>query len=323
MAVSLSGLPPVVPFLLLILTRQHGSGSGPMRQPWTSAARSVTMRRMNNLLVQSAVVPFAVSMVTAGILRLLAGSTHGPAMAGAATTLAFIAGFVLILGAPTAWPAAATQKIFFIAIIGGIFGLALDLSREARHVTLLFSALAPAPALIWLGWPHLVTPHWSDVVALALIALAGGGVLTELQSRNAQPAESCIKLLVAAMTLALIALIGASAVYAQLCGVLTAAAAGFLFWLWPFARCRFTASAIFGIGLIFIAVAGAIAVFTPVPKPALGLLLPIFFADRALGRFDTGIHKLNHALRPFLLGVIALIPAIAAIGLAHLISGSY
>jgi len=282
------------------------------------------MPRMNDLLVQSAFVPFAASVAAAGIIRLVAGTTNGPAMAGAAVTVGFLIGFVLIFGAPMAWPASATQKLFFIAIIGGIFGLSLDLSREARHITLFVSALMPVLPLLWLGWPRLIQPDWGDIVTLAVIALAGGGVLTELYSRHAQPAESAVKLLIGAMTLALIALISSSASYAQLCGVLIAATAGFLFWLWPLARCRFAASAVFGPGLLFISLVGAVAVFTTASRPALGLLLPIFYADRALGRFDTGIRKLNQALKPMLLAVIALIPAIAAVGPAHLLgSGGY
>ena len=279
------------------------------------------MPRMNDLLVQSAFVPFAVSVAAAGMIRLVAGSTSGPAMAGAAVTVGFITGFVLLFGAPMAWPDSATEKLFFIAVVGGIFGLALDLSREARHITLFVSALTPALPLLWLGWPRIMQADWTDILTLVVIALAGGGVLTELYGRHAQPAESGVKLVVGAMTLALIALIGTAASYAQLCGVLTAALAGFLFWLWPLARCRFAASAVFGPGLLFISLVGAIAVFTGVSRPALGLLLPIFYADRALGRFDTGIHKLNQALKPVLLAIIALIPAIAAVGLAHLLDG--
>jgi hypothetical protein len=265
-----------------------------------------------------------VSLAIAGVLRLIAGSTNGPAMAGAAIVIGFITGFILLFGAPSAWPDTATQKIFFLAILGGIFGLGLDLSREARHITMFVSALTPAVALAWLGWPRLIAADWAGILTLAIVALAGGGVLTELYSRSAQPAESAVKLLVGAMALALIALIGGSASYAQLCGVLTAATAGFLFWTWPVARCRFAASAVFGGGLVYIALVGATAAFTSVSKPALGLLLPIFFADRALGRFDTGIRRLNQAIKPIFLAVIALIPAIAAVGLAHLLdSGGY
>jgi hypothetical protein len=280
------------------------------------------MPRMNDLLVQSAFVPFAVSVAAAGIIRLVAGSTSGPAMAGAAVIVGFITGFVLLFGAPMAWPASATQKLFFIAIVGGIFGLALDLSREARHITLFVSALTPVLPLLWLGWPRVTDASWGDIATLAVIALAGGGVLTELYGRHAQPAESAVKLLIGAMTLAMLALVGTAASYAQLCAVLTAAMAGFLFWLWPLARCRFAASAVFGPGLLFVAMVGAVATFTSVSRPALGLLLPIFYADRALGRFDTGIHRLNQALKPMLLAVIALIPAIAAVGLAHLLNGN-
>jgi hypothetical protein len=240
-------------------------------------------------------------------------------MAGAAIGLAFLVGYVLILGAPAVWPPSATQKIFFIAIVGGIFGLSLDLSREARHVTLLAAALTPAIALAWLGWTRIVRPDWIDILTLVVIAAAAGAVLTELYGRNTQPAESAVKLLIAAVALSLVALIGTSASLAQLGGVLAAAVAGFALWVWPTPRARFAASALFGGGLVFIALTGAVALYSNASKPALGLLLPIFFADRALGPFDTGIHKLNQALRPLLLGVIALIPAIAAVGLAHLL----
>jgi hypothetical protein len=277
------------------------------------------MPAMDDLLLQSALIPFVTAAVAAGILRLVAGSTHGTAMAGAAIGLAFLAGYVMILGAPSVWPPSATQKIFFIAIVGGIFGLSLDLSREARHVTLLAAALTPAIALAWLGWTRIVRPDWIDILTLVVIAAAAGAVLTELYGRNTQPAESAVKLLIAAVTLSLVALIGTSASLAQLSGVLAAAVAGFALWVWPTPRARFAASALFGGGLVFVALTGAVALFSNASKPALGLLLPIFFADRALGPFDTGIHKLNQALRPLLLGVIALIPAIASVGLAHLL----
>jgi hypothetical protein len=278
---------------------------------------------MNDLLVQSAFIPFAVALVSAGILRFVAGSMHGPAMAGAAICLAFLTGYVLVFGPPAYWPPSAAQKLFFIAIVGGILGMSLDLSRESRPITLFVGALAPALAALWLGWSRLLALDWADIATLILVAVAGGGVLTELYSKNVQPADSAVKLLIAAFSLAIVSLIGASASYAQLAGILAAATVGFGFWLWPVARCRFAASAVFGGGLVFISMVGAISVFTTASKPALGLLLPIFFADRALGRFDTGIHRLNQAIKPVLLGIIALIPAIAAVGLAHLLRGGY
>lgn len=277
---------------------------------------------MNDLLVQSAFIPFAVALVSAGVLRLVTGQSCGPAMAGGAIGLAFLTGYILVFGTPAVWPPSATQKLFFIAMIGGIAGLSFDLSRESRPITLLIGGLAPAMALTWLGWPRLLALDWADIAILAVIAVAGAAIVGELFNKNAQPSESAVKLLIAAISLSVVALIGTSASYAQLAGILAAAVAGFLFWVWPVGRCRFAASAVFSGGLVFISMVGAIAVFTTAPKPALGLLLPIFFADRALGRLDTGIHKLNQALKPVLLAIIALIPAIAAIGLAHLLSGS-
>jgi hypothetical protein len=109
---------------------------------------------------------------------------------------------------------------------------------------------------------------------------------------------------------------------AQLCGVLPAAAGGFALWLWPKPRLQFAASALLGGGLVFVALAGSVAVFTNAAKPALLLLLPIFFAERALGRRSRGIHKKNQVLMPILTAVAASVPAIAAVALAYHLGGS-
>ena len=124
------------------------------------------MPAMHDLILQSAVIPFAVAAVSAGILRLVAGSTHGPPMAGAAIGIAFLAGYVLILGAPVAWPSSAIQKLFFVTIIGTIFGMSLDLSREARPITLMtvMESLMPSSPGRRLHIPRttnsIVTPAW-------------------------------------------------------------------------------------------------------------------------------------------------------------------
>lgn len=279
------------------------------------------MPAMDDLLLRSALIPLAVAAVAAGLLRLLAGSAHGPAMAGAAICLAFLTGYILMAGAPAVWPPSAVQKIFFIAAAGGIFGLSVDLSPRARRLTALGALLAPALALAWLGWPRVVRLDWADGATLLVVAAAGAAILAELHGRNAQPAESAVKLSIASVALAAIALLGASASMAQLCGVLAASAAGFALWLWPKPRLRFAASALFGGGLVFVALLGSVAVFSNASKPALCLLLPVFFAGRALGRADAGLHKLGQAVKPLLVAAIAVVPAIAAVGLAQLLGG--
>ena len=277
--------------------------------------------RMEDFVIRTAAIPFAVAAVTAGLLRLAAGRTEGSAMAGAAICLGFLAGYLLILGLPNAWPPASAQKVFFIALAGGIAGLALDAGPESRRLALPAAVLSPLPALGWMGWTRLSIPDWADALTLLLVAAAGAAALAGLHARGERPAECAFKLAVAAAALAVLALLGASASMAQLCGALAAAAAGFALWLWPRPRLRFSASALLGGGLVLVALAGSVAVFTNAPKPALALLLPVFFAERALGRFAAAPPRKRPALEPAAVAAMALIPAAAAVGLALILAG--
>ena len=280
------------------------------------------MRAMHDLLIQSILVPFAVAFVSAGVLRYALGAENGPAAAGVAVPVGFLAAYTLIFGLPTVWPPSATQKLYFIAAIGGAAGLYLDLSRVARPVILAVTAIYPLAALLWIGWARVIALDWIDISVLAVTAAAGVAVLANLSRSRASPSESGIKLVVGALALAAIALAGTSASYGQLCAALAAATAGFCLWLWPVSRCRFAASALFGGGLMLFALIGAIAVFSTAPKAALCLLLPIFFADRALGRVGEKLKTERPTLWPVLVGFVALIPAAAAVTLAQMLGGS-
>ena len=280
------------------------------------------MRSMDDLLLQSGVFPFAAAVLGAGVLRLIAGSKRGPLIAGGAIGIGFLVGFVLILGAPARWPLSSSEKLFAIATLATMLGLALDLSRDSPPVTRLLAAVLPLAALTWVGWSRITGQDWIDIASLAAVALGGGFVLTQLFASGEQATESGIKLMIACVALALIAVFGTSASLGQLAGALAAATTGFLVWIWPVPRFPFAAAAVLGGGLTFVALTGIVAVFTDAPKPALAMLLPIFFADLALSRMPRTQRGLNRAIRPVLLGAVALIPALAAVGLASLLGSS-
>ena len=277
---------------------------------------------MDTLLIHSALVPFAVAAAAAGLLRLIGGADLGAMIATAGIGLAFAIGHMLILGLPAAWPTSAAQKILVVAVAATAVGLALDLSNGRSTMTRLLAYLLPLAALLWLGWARVAALDWIDIAALALTVVAGGYAVSRPLAEGAETADSGVKLMVAAAALGFVAVIGRSASFGQLAGVLAAATAGFLAWNWPVARFRFGAAAVLGAGTIFLALAGAIAVFTNAPKAALVLLLPIFFADRAVGRIRIGARRPGDAVRPVLVFAVAAIPAIAAVGLAHILGGS-
>lgn len=279
------------------------------------------MRAMDDLLLQSGVFPFAAAALGAGILRLIGGSARGPLIAAGGIGIGFMVGYVLILGVPTRWPLSSSDKLFAIAALATALGLTLDLSRDSPPVTRLFAAALPLAALAWLGWPRIVSLDWIDIATLAAVALGGGFILTQHFEMGPKATESGIKLMIACIALALVSVFGASASLGQLAGALAAATAGFLVWIWPAPRFPVTASAMLGGGLIFVALTGVVAVYTDAPKPALAMLLPIFFADLALSRVPRSQRGLNRAVRPILLAAVASIPALAAVGLASLLGG--
>jgi len=279
------------------------------------------MRAMDDLFLQSGIAPFAAAALGAGVLRLAGGSARGPLIAAGGIGIGFLVGFILILGAPVRWPQSSGEKLFAIAAIATALGLALDLSRDAPPVTRLIAALSPAAALTWLGWPRIIGLDWIDIATLAAVALAGGFALTRFFASGPPATDSGVKLMIACIALALVSIFGASASLGQLAGALAAATAGFLAWNWPVARFPVAGSAVLGGGLTFVALTGIVAVFTNAPKPALAMLLPIFFADLALSRMPRTQRGINQAVRPILLAAVALIPALAAVGLASLLGG--
>lgn len=277
---------------------------------------------MDDLLLRSAVIPFAVAAMGAGLLRLVVGARRGPLIAAAGITAGFLTGFILVLGMPARWPLSAVEKVFVLAAIGSFLGIALDLTRAPTRTVRLAAILVPAAGLIWIGWSRLLVPDWTDIAVLATTAILGGVVVALLPARDEKATDAAVKLTVAAGALALVAVIGASASFGQIAGVLAAATAGFLVWLWPRPRFPFGATAALGAGGTFVALTGAIAVFTNAPKAALALLFLVFFADLALARFRARSRGARRALRPILVGLVAAIPASAAIGLAQYLGGS-
>lgn len=276
---------------------------------------------MDDLLLQSGIFPFAAAALGVGVLRLVGGSARGPLIAAGGIGIGFVIGFILILGPPARWPLSSGEKLFAIAAFATALGFALDLSHDSPPVTRLLAAVLPLAALTWLGWPRIAGQDWIDIATLAAVALVGGFVLTRLFETGPQATESAIKLMIACIALALVSVFGASASLGQLAGVLAAATAGFLIWIWPIPRFPFAASAVLGGGLTFVALTGVVAVFTSAPKPALAMLVPIFFADLALSRVPRTQRGMNRAIRPILLAAVALIPALAAVGLASLLGG--
>lgn len=172
---------------------------------------------LTNPLVQSAVVPFFVSLMVALILR-----PHGWYWAGLAALAGFAASLYLITGFEL-FPLRADRKIVLIGCGAAALGLLLDLLPWRRFVPgMLF--VAGCAAAVWLLWPRLnVGEPWQFWL------LAGGGVLyagwlvAASEGIKDKPLPADTMLFALALGTGVSALLGATALYGQLGSAIAAA----------------------------------------------------------------------------------------------------
>ena len=125
---------------------------------------------IHNPVFQTVLAPFTVALILAAVLRLAGGRGRGAAVMGIAIAVGFLVGYGLFEGVPSFPPLASKQKVFYLAVLGGLVGLALDLIR--RSATLKWAAiiLFPAVCLVWLAWRQLLAgPELGLLVHLALV----------------------------------------------------------------------------------------------------------------------------------------------------------
>jgi hypothetical protein len=172
---------------------------------------------LTNPVVQSAVVPFAVSLIVAIILR-----PHGWYWAGLAALAGFAASIYLITGFEL-FPLRADRKIVLIGCGAAVLGLLLDLLPWRRLVpALLF--IAGIAAAVWLLWPRLNADE-----AWQFLLLAGGGVLyagwlvAASEGLKDKPLQADSVVFALGLGTGLTALLGATALYGQLGSAIAAA----------------------------------------------------------------------------------------------------
>ena len=284
---------------------------------------------LESSLIQIGLVPLAVAFGLAAFVRIIGGPERGPRLMGIAALVGFLLAYVLSEGVP-AFPPLAAQKVFYLAAFGGAAGFALDLVGRPPQPQRTARMIFPGLALLWLAWQQLAAGVALGELA-TLAALWGGGalVLWRLERAETQGGglSATLMLVVAALGTAGIAGLGSSPTVASLAGGLAAAAGGlalwgYCIWLVKAARGPFGATTQFGGGGALLGLAYALVLFAPqVSRVALLILLLVFFADMAAGRIRLGNSLHSRALGPALFAALAAVPALAAIGVATLMSG--
>lgn len=269
--------------------------------------------------VQSSILPLAVSLILVGVLHLL----RRP-LAAAGIAAGFLVVFAMVVGLPALPPPSSMGKLFWSSAIGLLLGVAADVAGVRGRAVSAGLAVWLAGSLLWIALPALdsLAAVVSFVILLATaawVAFARG-----LQTHGPETAESptapAASLLAIALAVGGTALIGSSASIAQMALALAASAGGFLLWNWPVERHGWGVSGRVATG-IAVLLAGVLTLFTQAQTAVLLLALPALLAGHVSRFVPQGHGVIGRAASSAAVTVVALLPALVAIGAAYALTG--
>ncbi|HYD69701.1 hypothetical protein [Azospirillum sp.] len=274
---------------------------------------------LNDPFVQSSALPLALGFALVGVLRVAGGAAVGRRIAVAGIAAAFLAVFALVIGVPALPPPSSMGKLFWSAAVGLALGLATDTVGLRGRAASALVAVWLSGSLAWIAAPAIAS---AADVATALILLAVGAWVAfgRLPSRAEGPAAPAAVLLALALAVGGTALIGSSASIAQAALALAAATGGFLLWNWPVERHAWGVSGQAALGIVVL-LAAVLAFFTQAQAALLLIALPAVLADHLRRRLPLPETGFGRAAGTAAMTVIAILPALAAIGAAYLLTG--
>ena len=270
-----------------------------------------------SIILSTVLVPLLLGIVLYGVLRVF--PKIDPLVALITGAMAF-AIYVILESMPSLPPISSKDKVALLIALFTVAAIVTSAIKFNRFVTIVILLVG---ALVWLGWNRLYDPEMLPRFATLLVPILIGGWAFQKFDWQDQPGLVWpVTLLCFAIGGAVVALLGAYIGFAQMLGAFAAFAGGFalVFYLLLLFAPQITPislpqSALQIVFLSMMAVLLATGLFAPEISPAaLALLGLVLFAPFLQARFG-GYHS---ALKPIITGVIAAIPALAAIAVASL-----
>lgn len=183
---------------------------------------------LDNVFVQSALIPFVVALIAALALR-----GAGAPWAGLGFPLAFGAAAYLIAGFQFL-PLTSTRKILLAGAGAVVVALTLDTLVRDRRLRLWLPAAAAAAVTLWVIWPVVTRTEGAALAGVIGPALAYTAWLTlGTDTLEPRPVRSVVAVLMLAIGTGISALLGATALMGQLGGAVAAAVGAYLLiFLW-------------------------------------------------------------------------------------------
>lgn len=269
--------------------------------------------------VQSSALPLAVSLILVGALHLL----RRP-LAAAGIAAGFLVVFAMVVGLPALPPPSSMGKLFWSSAAGLLLGVAADAAGLRGRAVSAALAVWLAGSLLWIALPAL--DSMAAVVSFAILLATAAWVAfartsqTHGSMRGESPTAPAASLLALALAVGGTALIGSSASIAQMALALAASAGGFLLWNWPVERHGWGLSGRVATG-IAVLLAGVLTLFTQAQTAVLLLALPALLAGHVSRFVPQGHSAVGRAASSAAVTVVAVLPALAAIGAAYALTG--
>ncbi|PWC78596.1 hypothetical protein [Azospirillum sp. TSH64] len=266
--------------------------------------------------VQSSVLPLLVGLILVGALHLL----RRP-LAAAGIAAGFLVVFAMVIGLPALPPPSSMGKLFWASAAGLLIGVVADVAGIRGRIASAVLAVWLAASLLWIALPALD----SAAAIVTLVVLLGTAAWVAFarvsQTQGAEsPTAPAASLLALALAVGGTALIGSSASIAQMALALAASAGGFLLWNWPVERHGWGLSGRVATG-IAVLLAAVLALFTQTQAAVLLLALPALFAGHVRRFLPQGDGPVGRAASSAAVTVVAVLPALVAIGAAFALSG--
>jgi len=285
---------------------------------------------VNNPVFQAVIVPFVVAFLVIGASRLVGWRTGSEVLAGLSVAAGLLMAFVQLRGTPSLPPNSAPEKLFYLIVLAGLIGVALDLLGSPPLLRRLAFVLFPAICLTWFSLRLLLSrPDIGLLIKLALMWAGAAIVLWQICVATARGGALAGAILIlatavgAAGVAALAPFIGVTLLCASVAAVAGASA------LWAYGArvlvgppMTIGATSLLGAAGGLVATVLLLVLFTPsvstagaaflIAVPFAGVVAEPLLLSGGIGRRVFG---------PVLMTVVAAVPAAGAIGLAYLMPG--
>jgi hypothetical protein len=268
---------------------------------------------LENPIILAALICFLLGLVLSGLARVVPAST----IASAVLPIIFLASYIITYQqVPSFPPIGSTNKIFYIALVAALVGLALDLLPRTANYRKLLVVVMPLVIVGWIGFPRFAALDVELMATVLGLWLGGTALLWRLETVATTPAErSGGSIVGTAMLMALllafapVAFLGGSSTSLMLCLAAVAGLAAAALWELVVPRGAFSASAVFGVGCGLLAMIDTVTLITRhVDLAALALLLLIPYAGEVCARFLLPPNRFRGRVRQVLIGTFAASP---------------